>query len=137
MTNIIPLPEREKQPTPLPKQRVFHLGFVYRGPMLCQEIQEVYLKRHGKKDDVRKWSIVTYGKYDEADKRDYSLELATCEEDDVPEMLDEWYIPGAVTFEELRAMGWACDLSEYTSAKIYDFSMEVARLKREPGELNQ
>ena len=39
MTNIIPLPEREKQPTPLPRQRVFHLGFVYRGPMFCQEIQ--------------------------------------------------------------------------------------------------
>ena len=136
MTNIIPLPEREKQPTPLPRQRVFHLGFVYRGPMFCQEIQEVYLKRHGKKDDVRKWSIVTYGKYDEEDTRNHSIELTTCEEDDVPTMLDEWYIPGEVTFEDLWEMGWDGDVSKYWDAKIYDFSIEAARLKREAGEVN-
>ena len=51
MTNVITLPEREKLPISSQRQRVFYLGFVYRGPPLMQEVQNVYLKRHvGKKE---------------------------------------------------------------------------------------
>ena len=66
-----------------------------------QEVQNVYLKRHGKKEGTRRWSIITYGKFDEWDVRNYSLELANCEEDDVPYMIDEWYKPDEVTFDDL------------------------------------
>ena len=52
-----------------------------------QEVQNVYLKRHGRKEGTRRWSIITYGKFDEWDVRNYSLELANCEEDDVPDMI--------------------------------------------------
>ena len=89
MTNVITLPEREKLPVGSQRQRVFYLGFVYRGPPLMQEVQDVYLKRHGRKDGTRRWSIITYGKFDEWDVRNYSLELANCEEDDVPDMIDD------------------------------------------------
>ena len=74
MTNVITLPEREKLPIGSQRQRVFYLGFVYRGPPLMQEVQDVYLKRHGRKDGTRRWSIITYSKYFEWDVRSYSLE---------------------------------------------------------------
>ena len=91
MTNVITLPEREKLPVGSQRRRVFYLGFLYRGPPLMQEVQNVYLKRHGKNDSARRWSIITYDKFDEWDVRSYSLELAKCEEDDVPDMIDKWY----------------------------------------------
>ena len=60
---------------PLPRQRVFYLGIVYTGPALCQEVTRLYLKRHGNKNVTRKWSLITYEKYDEYDQREYSIEL--------------------------------------------------------------
>ena len=133
MTNIITLPEREKLPESSQRQRVFYLGFVYRGPPLMQEVQNVYLKRHGRKKGTRRWSIITYGKFDEWDVRTYSLELANCEEDDVPDMIDEWYKPDEVTFEDLWEMGWDGDVSKWRDAKMYDFS-SVQLIKREEYE---
>ena len=122
MTNVIQLPEREKLTVGSQHQRVFYLGFVYRGPPLMQEVQDVYLKRHGRRDGTRRWSIITYGKFDEWDVRNYSLELANCEEDDVPDMIDEWYKPDEVTFEDLWGMGWDGDISKGGDAKMYEFS---------------
>ena len=75
MNNIISFPKKEKRAKPLPRQRVFYLGFRYVGPMLCQEVQNLYLKRNGMKKGVRWWSILTYGKYDENDSIEYSIEL--------------------------------------------------------------
>ena len=69
---------------PLPRQRVFYLGVIYIGPELCQDITRLYLKRHGKTKGVRKWSLITYEKYDEYSSREYAIELDTCEDDDVP-----------------------------------------------------
>ena len=70
-------------------------------------------------DDGR---LLTYGKFDEWNVRNYSLELANCEEDDVPDMIDEWYKPDEVTFEDLWEMGWDGDISNWRDAKMYDFS---------------
>ena len=91
---------------PLPRQRVFYLGVVYTGPAMCQEVTRLYLKRHGKKNGTRKWSLITYGKYDEFDKRNYSLELDICDEDDVPDMLCQYYIGNHITFNDLKKFGW-------------------------------
>ncbi len=41
MTNVITLPEREKLTVGSQHQRVFYLGFVYRGPPLMQEVQNI------------------------------------------------------------------------------------------------
>ena len=81
-----------KYEKPLPRQSVFYLGVVYTGPPLCQDVTELYLKRNGKINGARKWSLITYGKYDEFDKRNYSLELDICDEDDVPDMLCQYNI---------------------------------------------
>ena len=35
----------------------------------------LYLKRKGLVCGTRRWSLVTYGKYDESDNRTYSIEL--------------------------------------------------------------
>ena len=75
MTNVITLPEREKLTVGSQHQRVFYLGFVYRGPPLMQEVQNVYLKRCERKEGTRRWSIITYGKFDEWDFRSYSQAL--------------------------------------------------------------
>ena len=77
---------------PLPRQRVFYLGVIYTGPELCQNITRLYLKRHGKTKGVRKWSLITYEKYDEYSSCEYAIELDTCEEDDVPKMLDDMLV---------------------------------------------
>ena len=107
---------------PLPRQRVFYLGVVYTGPPLCQDVTELYLKRHGKINGARKWSLITYGKYDEFDKRNYSLELDICDEDDVPDMLCQYYIGNHITFNDLKKFGWNGNV--YNEAKIIDFKKD-------------
>ena len=47
MTNIVNFPKKEKRSKPLPRQRVFYIGYWYVGPVLCQEVQRLYLKRKG------------------------------------------------------------------------------------------
>jgi len=107
---------------PLPRQRVFYLGVTYTGPPLCQDATELYLKRHGKINGKRKWSLITYGKYDEFDKRNYSLELDICDEDDVPDMLCQFYIGNFITFDDLRKFGWNGNV--YNEARIIDFKKD-------------
>ena len=108
MTNVITFPQKDKRPLPLPRQRVFYIGYRYVGPMLCQEVQNLYLKRKGFKHGKRYWSVITYGKYDESDARTYSIELEMSEENDVPDMLDAFDLDlgNEVTFSELKDMGW-------------------------------
>ena len=91
---------------PLPRQRVFYLGIVYTGPAMCQEVTRLYLKRHGKKNGTRKWSLITYEKYDEYDQREYSIELDNCQEDDVPKMLCQYFIGEHISIDDLRTFGW-------------------------------
>ena len=106
MNNILIFPKKEKRKKPLPRQRVFYIGFRYVGPMLCQEVQNIYLKRNGFKNGSITWSLITYGKYDENDHKNYSLELDNCDENELPDLLDEYDVGGQVTFDELREMGW-------------------------------
>ena len=77
----------------------------YTGPALCQEVTRLYLKRHGK-NGTRKWSLITYEKYDEYDQREYSIELDICKEDDVPKMLSQYFIGEHISIDDLRTFGW-------------------------------
>ena len=106
MTNIVNFPQKEKRPLPMPRQRVFYIGYRYVGPMFCQDVQSLYLKRKGLKRGERWWAMITYGKYDESDSREYSIELEECLENDVPDMLDMFDVGNEVTFSELEDMGW-------------------------------
>ena len=106
MTNIVNFPQKEKRPLPMPRQRVFYIGYRYVGPMFCQDVQSLYLKRKGLKHGERWWAMITYGKYDESDSREYSIELEECLENDVPDMLDMFDVGNEVTFSELEDMGW-------------------------------
>ena len=107
MTNIVKFPIKVKRDKPLPRQRVFYIGFRYVGPFLCQDVQSLYLKRKRVIEGVRQCSIIRYGHYDENDSREYSIELEECRENDLPDMLDEYDIGDQVTFDELREMGWS------------------------------
>ena len=111
-----------KYEEPLPRQRVFYLGVVYMGPALCQDVTRLYLKRHGKKNDRRKWSLITYGKYDEFDKRNYSIEIDSCEENGVPDMLCQYYIGNHITFDDLRKFGWNGNV--FNEAEIIEFKKD-------------
>ena len=106
---------------PLPRQRVFYLGVIYTGPELCQDITRLYLKRHGKTKGVRRWSLITYEKYDEYSSREYANELDTCEEDDVPKMLDQYYVGHHIKIEDLQEMGWQGKV--YYKSNVIDFNV--------------
>ena len=106
MTEIIQFPSKQKRSKPVPKQRVFYIGYRYVGPMFCQDVQSIYLKRNGLIKGARTWSLIRYGKYDENDCKEYSIELERCEEYGLPDLLDEYDVGNQVTFDELRDMGW-------------------------------
>jgi len=106
MTEIIQFPSKQKRSKPMPKQRVFYIGYRYVGPMFCQDVQNIYLKRNGLIKGTRTWSLIRYGKYDENDFKEYSIELDRCEEYGLPDLLDEYDVGDQVTFDELRDMGW-------------------------------
>ena len=116
MTNIVKFPTKQKRQNLTPRKRVFYLSYCYFGPALCQEVQNIYLKRHGYKNGKRRWSIIIYSSYSENDKRRYSIELDSCSENDVPDMIDRFNLEEEVTFEELRMMGWNGEVT--LSAKL-------------------
>jgi hypothetical protein len=125
--NIIRFPVKERFENPLPKQRVFYIGFRYVGPYLCQEVQNLYLKRKGLNKGVRRWSIITYGKYNEGDSKEYSIELEQCNEDDLLSMLNEFEMGEEVSIEELRDMGWRGEI-DYSASLIKLYSASVTSL---------
>ena len=106
MTIVINFPKSNKHLAPLPRQRVFYIGYRYVGPMFCQEVQQLYLKRKGQKADQRYWAIITYGNYSEWDAQKYSIELAECRDQYLSEMLENFEIRDEVTVAELNKMGW-------------------------------
>ena len=89
----------------LPKQRVFYIGYRYVGPMFCEEIQDVFLKRKGKVNGNQKWSFITYPKCEESG-RYYSFQIDECFQDEVPNIIELLELEKVVTLKELRNMGW-------------------------------
>ena len=90
---------------PLPKQRVFYIGYRYVGPMFCEEVQDVFLKRKGKVNGNQKWSFITYPKCEESG-RYYSFQIDECFQDEVPKLIELLELEKVVTLQELRDMGW-------------------------------
>ena len=111
-----------KYEDPLPRQRVFYLGVIYTGPELCQEVTTLYLKRHGNKNGTRKWSLITYEKYDEYDQREYSIEIDNCQENDVPDMLSQYFIGEHISIDDLRTFGWKGNINK--NAKIIELNKD-------------
>ena len=106
MTNIVDFPEIEVNPETLPRQRVFYVGHRYVGPMLCQDVQNLYLKRNGVIDGKRWWAIITYISLNEHSSKKYSFELEKCSENHVPDLLERFELQDEVSISDLRKMGW-------------------------------
>jgi hypothetical protein len=51
-----PKSERKRAQPSKPRRRVFYAGHRYVGPALCQDVQQIYLKRH----DNEEWSLIFY-----------------------------------------------------------------------------
>ena len=96
---VLKFPRRKKVPLryPKPRQRVFYAGYRYTGAAMCQDVQQVYLKRHGNDE----WSLIFY-----FERR--SWEIDRFKPIEVPLKLDEYRVHDAPTREELEKMGW-CD----------------------------
>ena len=45
MTNVISFPIKEERPSPLPRRRVYYIGFRYVGPMFCKAKSQALLIR--------------------------------------------------------------------------------------------
>ena len=100
---------------PLPKKRVFYIGYRYVGTMFCEEIQDIFLKREGKVNGNQKWSFITYPKCEE-NGRYYSFQIDECFQDEVPKLIELLELEKVVTLRELRDMGWR------ESAKVFKFA---------------
>ena len=137
MTNVISFPLKPRGPIQLPKQRIFYIGFRYVGPMFCQDVQQLYLKRKGLKNGKRCWAVITYEKYDECDKRTHSIELGECSENELPNMLKEYDVSEDVSVEDLREMGWQGPPSHSATIKsIYHKCYDGFRFPRFAKPLN-
>ena len=106
MTNIVDFPETEANPEALPRQRVFYVGYRYVGPMLCQDVQNLYLKRKGLKNGVRSWALIAYISLNENNSKTYSFELEKCSENQVLALLEKYELQDEVSISDLRKMGW-------------------------------
>ena len=129
MTNIVDFPEIEVNPETLARKRVFYIGYRYVGPMLCQDVQNLYLKRKGVKNGKRRWAIIAYIALDEYSSRTYSFELEACSENNVPDMLQRFEFEDAVSISDLRKMGWLGKAPR--SATIVQLSAEQGDLFKE------
>ena len=105
MTNITKFPKKTHSTNPLPRRRVFYIGYRYVGPMFCEEIQDVFLKRKGKVNGNQKWSFIIYPKCEE-NGRYYSFQIEECFQDEVPKLIELLELEKVVTLQELRDMGW-------------------------------
>ena len=105
MTNIIKFPQNKSAPHRCPVSACFTLVFGILAQHCVRKSKNLYLKRKGVKNGGRKWAMVTYAKYDESDKRFYSIELEDCDENGVPDMLANFGVDGDVTFKELQQNG--------------------------------
>ena len=68
------------------------------------------------------YDLETYDKYDETDKRKYSIEINFCDEDDVPYMLREHSIGEDIKLDDLRSFGWNGKVDH--NAKIIEFKRQ-------------
>ena len=127
MNNILLLPKKEKRTKPLPRQRVFYIGFRYVGPFLCQDVQNLYLKRKGMINGIRYWSIITYGKYDEDDYKTYSMELDECEENKIFEMLRKYELSDMISLDDLEDMG--CKIKTQNLENVIKISNKTLIIK--------
>lgn len=127
MNNILIFPKKEKRTKPLPRQRVFYIGFRYVGPFLCQDVQNLYLKRKGMINGIRYWSIITYGKYDEDDYKTYSIQLDECEENIIFEMLRKYELFDMISLDDLEDMG--CKIKTQSLENVIKISDKTLIIK--------
>ena len=127
MTNIVQFSIQKEQFPTLPRQRVFYLGHRYTGPMFCQDIQNLYLKRKGISKGTRYWAVITYGKYDEDCSKEYSIELEECHEDDVIEMIDMFDLdsfPSIIKEKNKSMINWNIDREKLSKCKNLEYDID-------------
>jgi hypothetical protein len=91
----LPKPKHKSVQLAKPRRRVFYAGHRYVGPALCQDVQQIYLKRHGNEE----WSLIFYF-------QGLSWELDRFAADDLLSKLDEHQVEVVIDYNSLEAMGW-------------------------------
>ena len=87
--------KRKRAQPSKPRRRVFYAGYRYVGPAFCQDVQQIYLKRHGDKE----WSLIFYF-------QGLSWELDRFSADELLSKLDEHQVEVVIDYDSLEAMGW-------------------------------
>ncbi len=81
-----------------------------------QELQHIFLKRGPISDEPRIWSIIVYEKNEMGGSRKHLIEIAKCQEDELPSVLRELEVIDKPCIDELREMGWRGKV--FTETKI-------------------
>ena len=94
-SNVLLFPKISKTKFVRSRRRVFSIGMRYVGPALCQELQEVFIKRCG--DGL--WNLQFYYQ-----GRAWVIERS--ESEDLPDAIARLSLDQPVEIELLRVAGW-------------------------------
>ena len=110
MTDILLFPQKLiKIPNKYPRQQLFLVGKIYSGPVYDKKVTHYYLRRNTRRNDtsnkVKTWSLKIFKT--EKDTNDVKLiEIDSCIENEVIEMLEKWNLFNQLTYKKLHRMGW-------------------------------
>ena len=96
-------------PKGYPRQQLFLVGKIYVGPDHNRTVTYYYLRRNLRRGEITNkvttWSLKIFGNKEGTDQETF-IEIDTCTENEVIEMLEKWNLFHQVTYKKLYGMGW-------------------------------
>ena len=106
MTKILPFPKPLiKVPKGYPRQQLFLIGKIYNGPAFDRKVTYYYIRRNEIINNIQTWSLKIFKK--QKGSNDFKfVDVDSCTENGVVEMLEKWNLFNQVTYKKLHRIGW-------------------------------
>ena len=103
-----------------PRQRLFYIAKLSKGPIYNSYFEYYYLRRNDKVRGIKGWSLKIFG------LKKNNLEpcmhtISSCNDNELIEMLEKWNLINQVSYKNLYRMGWRGNVNK--SAKIIHFKL--------------
>ena len=106
MTKILTFPKPLiKVPKGYPRQQLFLIGKIYKGPAFNRKVTYYYIRRNEIINNIQTWSLKIFKK--QKGSNDFKfVDVDSCTENGVVEMLEKWNLFNQVTYKKLHRIGW-------------------------------